>query len=142
MDNNDTITVIFEGQQYPIAREIANNDDTLKILLSSFIPAAATAKIERTDHTVRLIKQSGTKGHSTLEFLKTQPQHLNPALITAWKIQYKILSGVDLIELQQLSEEAQSSIKLGEEEIENYNNTLKFLKSITASPSPYLPITF
>jgi hypothetical protein len=60
---SDKVFVVFEGKEYPIDGTIAADDDKLRQVLSPFIPAAAKAKIQRSEgQPIQIIKQAGTKG--------------------------------------------------------------------------------
>ncbi len=67
---------------------------------------------------------------SPLEYLYLSPETINPAIVTARKIQHLELSGQVTPEMmEELAKEAQSAIAQGKQAIADYNYSLQRLKS-------------
>ena len=141
--SEDSIIVIFEGQQYPVEREIAEDDNKLRALLSPFAPAAASAKIERVPgQPIKMTKQSGTKGASPLTILCNTPETLNPAIAMARQIQHLELSGgIGIDEMEAIARDIETAIARGTEAIEDYRASLERLKQLP-SCATVMPIGF
>jgi hypothetical protein len=134
--------VIFEGQEYDLPKEIAADDKLLRDLLVPFAPAVANAKIERgkPGEPVKIVKQAGTKGSTPLEILIASGEWINPAIALARQVQHLELSGgLSIEQMDALSEEIEVAIVLGRQEVTNYQNSLKALKSMpeTSSTLPF-----
>ena len=70
-----------------------------------------------------------------LEFLCSSPESINPAIVTARKIQHLELSGRVTPEMMaELAEQAQAAIAKGKQAITDYNHSLEKLK--LANPQP------
>jgi hypothetical protein len=141
---SNNIIVIFENQQYPIPKEIAADDKKLRDLLVPFAPAVANAKIERgkPGEPIKIIKQAGTKGSTSLEILIASPETINKAIALARRVRHLELSGgVTIEQMDSLSEEIEIAIEFGKQEVANYQNSLNSLKSMPGS-SGALPIGF
>ena len=79
---------------------------------------------------------------SPLEFLCSSPESINPAIVTACKIQHLELSGRVTPEMMaELAEQAQAALAEGKQAITDYNHSLEKLK--LANPQPnQLPLGF
>ncbi len=73
---------------------------------------------------------------SPLEYLCLSPETINPAIVTARRIQHLELSGQVTPEMmEQLAKEAQVAIAQGKQAIADYNYSLKRLKSANSQPT-------
>lgn len=90
---SDKATVRFEGQEFLLSNDIANDDAKLRNALQPVFQEAATAEIHRTTEDGRsvvfLTRKAGTKGagartqERVLEALATAPESMNPAIARA-----------------------------------------------------------
>ena len=79
---------------------------------------------------------------SPLEYLRSSPETINPAIATARKIQHLELSGQVTPEMMaELAKEAQAAIAQGKQAIADYNYSLKLLKS-AITQSNRIPLGF
>lgn len=72
---------------------------------------------------------------SPLEYLCSSPETINPAIVTARKIQHLELSGQVTPEMMaELAKQAKTAIAEGKQTISDYNHSLEKLK--LANPQP------
>lgn len=141
---SNTTLVIFEDQQHHIPTEIAADDEKLRALFAPYVPAAASAKIEREAGKVTLIKQSGTKGqHTPLKFLQQTPSTLNPAIIMARNLQHlELKGGIPIEDMEALSEEIETAIEQGKQAVFDHRASRKVLQSLSGFPLSKVPLGF
>jgi hypothetical protein len=142
---SDTTLVIFEEQQHYVPTEIAINDDKLRALFAPYAPAAASAKIERTEDKVTMIKQSGPKGQQAtpIQFLQQALPTLNPAIVMARQVQRWELRGqLTSDHMEAMSEAVETAISKGQQAVYDYRASLEALKAVPGSPTQYTPIGF
>ncbi|MCC0178904.1 hypothetical protein I4641_18205 [Waterburya agarophytonicola K14] len=73
---------------------------------------------------------------SPLEYLCSSPETINPAIVTARKIQHLELSGQVTPEMMaELAKEAKSAIAEGKQAITNYGYSLEQLKLANSQPN-------
>ena len=140
----ETVIVLFEGQQYQVPTAIADSDDKLRALLAPFASAAANALIRRTPgRPIEIVKQAEPKGTEPLTYLRTQPEWINPAVLAARQVQHLELSGgVDPQQMKRLSESCEQAAKAGQAAAEFSQASLSACRRSQSCPAPFLFISF
>ncbi|HHP7231134.1 MAG TPA: hypothetical protein ACFCUY_09775 [Xenococcaceae cyanobacterium] len=73
---------------------------------------------------------------SPLEYLRSSPESINPAIVTARYIQHLELSGQVTPEMMaELAKEAKAAIAQGKQAITDYNHSLEKLKLANSQPN-------
>jgi hypothetical protein len=138
--------LMIEGQEIPIADEIAATDETLRNALTPFYPEIAHAEITRTDKDgitqIRMVKKAGTKGlGDILQTLITSEHQFNPALLLSWQIKMLEIQGhLNIENLLLLQDELETAITTGREWQTELDKSLNILKKSPPIPSQ-IPIS-
>ncbi len=138
--------LFLEGQEIPLADEIAATDETLRNTFVAFYPELGTADIKREEKDgvveIRMVKRAGTKGNP-VQSLIAAPSSINPAIALSLQLTHRqmqeVLSIEDLIAIQADIEEA---IDVGNAWEKQTTQTLRAILKCTpiASTLPILGI--
>ena len=133
--------LILEGQQIPLADEVAANNQTLRDTLTPFYPEVATADINREEKDgvtlIRIVKKAGTKGGlNILQNLIESEQTLNPALTLSWQLKMlEVQGGMNIENLLLVQAEINSAITTGKQWETEVERSLTLLKQSPPIPS-------
>lgn len=81
-DLQETVMVVYEGQQHPVPRCIADDDQKLRDAFAPIHPQLKEATIERKDgEPIQIRRKPGAKAASTpIDHLIAAPASINPAI--------------------------------------------------------------
>ncbi len=133
--------LIIEGQEIPIADEVAAFDQTLRDAFTPFYPEVATADINREEKDgvtlIRMVKKAGTKGGlGILQSLIESEQTLNPALTLSWQLKMlEVQGGMNIENLLLVQAEINSAITTGKQWETEVERSLTLLKQSPPIPS-------
>lgn len=135
--------LFLEGQEIPLADEIAATDETLRNTFVAFYPELGTADIKREEKDgvveIRMVKRAGTKGNP-VQSLIAAPSSINPAIALSLQLTHRqmqeVLSIEELIAIQADIEEA---IDVGSAWEKQTTQSLRVIHECTPIPST-LPI--
>lgn len=133
--------LILEGQEIPLADEVAAFDQTLRDTLTPFYPEVATADINREEKDgvtlIRMVKKAGSKGGlNILQSLIESEQSLNPALTLSWQLKMlEVQGGMNIENLLLVQAEINSAITTGKQWETEVERSLTLLKQSPPIPS-------
>ncbi|AFZ28592.1 hypothetical protein Cylst_6373 (plasmid) [Cylindrospermum stagnale PCC 7417] len=133
--------LMIEGQEIPIAEEVAANDQILRDAITPFYPEIANAEITREEKNgitqIRMVKKAGTKGvGDILQTLIDSEHQFNPALILSWQIKMLEIQGCLNIEnLILVQDELEKAITTGREWQIELEKSLHLLQQFPPIPS-------
>lgn len=133
--------LMIEGQEIPIADEVAASDQILRDAITPFYPEIANAEITREEKDgitqIRMVKKAGTKGvGDILQTLIDSEHQFNPALILSWQIKMLEIQGCLNIEnLILVQDELEKAITTGREWHIELEKSLHLLQQSPPIPS-------
>jgi len=137
-------TIKIEGQEIPLADDIANDDEKLRRVLAPFYPETANATFGRETKDGNLVvtvtKRAGRLGLNPLAALQAAPRSINPAVEL-----YQQLSQDENLtpeKIAALSDTIQIACQIGYEEIEAVGKAYKRLTEARPRSSASLPMGF
>ena len=143
--------VKLEGQDIPLADEIAATDDRVRAALAPFYPDVTNAEIQRKQEgeqtIITIVKRAGPKGASGSQVRKAlaaAPRYLNPAVALCLELE-KIetetgeLSAETLLLLRPRIEQA---LEQSQREVGDLASVCKALVAARAVPAASVPIGF
>lgn len=139
--------LLLEGQEIPLAEEVAATDETIRNCILPFYPEAATAQIKREEVNgvtqIRMVKSAGTKGCNVLQNLLATEDSLNPALALSWQLkQVESQGNLDIETAIKLQPQINSAIATGSNWETEIETSLNQLKSSKPASSKILIVSF
>ena len=137
-------TIKIEGQDIPLADDIASDDEKLRRVLAPFYPETANATFGRETKdgalVVTVTKRAGKLGLTPLAALLAVPRWLNPAVAL-----YQRISQDDEVspeKIAALSDEIQQACEAGNAEVTAVQKARERLAKARPRPSIGVPLGF
>jgi hypothetical protein len=141
------ITILIDGQEFPIPEEIAAKDEFLKAALAPFVPWIANAQIDRKEKdgamVVSVIKRADWKGCASpvVDALIASPEGMNAA-VALWMQMQGQIDAQDPGTILALEPTIMTAIEEGDKEITSVKQALARLVECAPVPASRIPLGF
>ncbi len=142
-----TYILSIEGQEIPLPPELAQDDDKLRRVLTSIIPGAAHAQINRTVKenitTITVVKRAGSKGCSSPRVCLIQCSGgKNPVIALFEHLQTRDLSLLPAEQILILDQTIQQTLEAGQTQRAAIQAAQKRLQIASSQSAPGLVFGF